>query len=195
MLYDLPQIRKPIEPYVWSDSVFTDSEIDLIHNIAAQCNLEDGSVNQEDSPNTKARRSEIAWLEPNDTTNFIFYKLSNAITELNEVFYNYDLTKMEHLQYTIYDASYKGMYANHTDDHYDADYYRKLSFTLQLNSPEEYEGGELNLYRFKLDKHMTVKKQKGLLAVFPSSTIHEVTPVTSGKRITLVGWIHGPRFR
>jgi PKHD-type hydroxylase len=194
-MYVMPQISKPIEPYAWSSNVFTDSELDLIKEMGNKADLETGSVNQQNNPNTSARRSEIAWLYHNDETDFIYHKLSQAVAQLNEVFYNYDLTTMEPLQYSIYDSSYKGMYRNHTDDSYDAKYYRKLSFSLQLNESEEYEGGDLCLYRFKLTDPMIVKKQKGLLAVFPSSTIHEVTPVTRGKRLALVGWTHGPRFK
>jgi predicted 2-oxoglutarate/Fe(II)-dependent dioxygenase YbiX len=53
---------------------------------------------------------------------------------------------------------------------------RKLSMVLQLSDPSEYEGGELQI----LDKANpeTVTKQKGMITVFPSYTLHQVTPVT-----------------
>jgi len=34
----------------------------------------------------------------------------------------------------------------------------------------------------------------GSISFFPSYTIHEVTPVTSGVRYSLVGWACGPAF-
>lgn len=59
-----------------------------------------------------------------------------------------------------------------------------LSFTLFLNDPEEYEGGDLvieDIGKFKL--------RSGSIIVYPSNKIHEVTEVTSGERYVFVGWI------
>ena len=78
------------------------------------------------------------------------------------------------------------------------EYIRKLSFTLQLSEPDEYEGGEFDLEisgpnaekRFE-----TMKMPKGSIVVFPSYMWHRVRPVTSGVRKSLVGWIMGPPFR
>ena len=33
------------------------------------------------------------------------------------------------------------------------------------------------------------------MAVFPSYSLYEVTPVTKGERYSLVGWITGPQFK
>jgi predicted 2-oxoglutarate/Fe(II)-dependent dioxygenase YbiX len=35
----------------------------------------------------------------------------------------------------------------------------------------------------------------GSLSVFPSYQLHEVTPVESGIRRALVGWVIGPKFK
>ena len=31
--------------------------------------------------------------------------------------------------------------------------------------------------------------------IFSSDTIHRVTPITKGKRVSLVGWFSGPKFK
>jgi PKHD-type hydroxylase len=70
---------------------------------------------------------------------------------------------------------------------------RKLSFSVMLTDPEEYEGGELLL---KIDSFpITPPNKKGTVIFFPSYVLHEVTPVTKGTRKTLVGWVLGPKFR
>jgi PKHD-type hydroxylase len=38
-------------------------------------------------------------------------------------------------------------------------------------------------------------KKRGLITVFPSWTLHQVTPVVKGTRQTLVTWISGPAFK
>lgn len=194
-MWQLPQPIKPNEPYAWARDIFTTDELRLIIEIGKSGDTVDGGVDNKKIPVHEARRSKISWIYPESSTNFIFFKISEALTKINDNFFNYDLTHIENLQFSEYDSAYSGMYRNHTDDGFDTTYYRKLSFSLQLSSPEEYEGGNLLLYRFKLDNPTSVHREQGLFAVFPSSTIHEVTPVTSGTRYTLVGWAHGPRFR
>jgi predicted 2-oxoglutarate/Fe(II)-dependent dioxygenase YbiX len=70
---------------------------------------------------------------------------------------------------------------------------RKLSFTVQLSEPEDYKGGDLCLYLG--DKAEVMKKEQGFVALFPSYVLHEVKPVTSGTRYSLVSWITGKPFK
>ena len=63
-----------------------------------------------------------------------------------------------------------------------------LSFTIFLNEPDTYEGGEL-----QIDYGVSVKKFKGKagqMVVYPTGQLHQVTPVTKGERLVIVGWIN-----
>ncbi len=62
-----------------------------------------------------------------------------------------------------------------------------LSFTLFLNSPSEYDGGELVIHAAGMTQE--IKGEAGFLVLYPSGSIHEVKPVTRGERIVCVGWI------
>ena len=62
-----------------------------------------------------------------------------------------------------------------------------ISFTLFLSDPRDYEGGELAIHTSSMVQN--IKGQAGQLVLYPSSSIHEVKPVTSGERIVCVGWI------
>ncbi|MBB3034878.1 Fe2+-dependent dioxygenase [Alteriqipengyuania lutimaris] len=62
-----------------------------------------------------------------------------------------------------------------------------ISFTLFLAPPDTYEGGELTIH--SAGSTQSVKGERGQLVLYPSSSIHEVRPVTSGERIVCVGWI------
>jgi PKHD-type hydroxylase len=70
---------------------------------------------------------------------------------------------------------------------------RKLSLSIQLTDPKEYEGGELILYED--DKGTEMKKEQGTLVLFPSYILHEVKPVTKGERNSLVAWVTGKQFK
>mgnify|MGYP000211553603 FL=1 len=56
-----------------------------------------------------------------------------------------------------------------------------ISATLFLSEPEEYEGGLLTI-EDTFGKH-GVKLKAGSMVVYPSTSIHEVTPVTQGARV------------
>jgi PKHD-type hydroxylase len=62
-----------------------------------------------------------------------------------------------------------------------------LSFTLFLTPPGEYEGGELVVHAAGMTQEL--KGEAGHLVLYPSTSIHEVRPVTRGERIVCVGWI------
>lgn len=62
-----------------------------------------------------------------------------------------------------------------------------VSCTVFLSDPEEYEGGELTV----IDSYGTheVKLPAGDAIVYPSTSIHEVQPVTSGERVASFLWV------
>jgi PKHD-type hydroxylase len=67
-----------------------------------------------------------------------------------------------------------------------------LSFTLFLDDPASYEGGELVLDSQR--RPQPVKLSAGSLVLYPTSVLHQVAPVRSGRRHAAVGWIES-RFR
>ena len=77
---------------------------------------------------------------------------------------------------------------------------RKLSVTINLNKPGDYEGGNL---KFDFGPHTegeryhecTEIRPQGSIIVFPSFVTHQVTPITKGKRYSLVMWNLGRPFR
>ncbi|MEL6487114.1 MAG: Fe2+-dependent dioxygenase [Pseudomonadota bacterium] len=62
-----------------------------------------------------------------------------------------------------------------------------LSFTLFLSNSADYEGGELIIHNSGLTQQVT--GEWGQLVLYPSTSIHEVKPVTRGERVVCVGWI------
>ncbi len=62
-----------------------------------------------------------------------------------------------------------------------------ISMTLFLSEPEEYEGGELIIE----DTYgsQTVKLAAGDMILYPSTSLHRVTPVTKGRRLASFFWL------
>ena len=84
-----------------------------------------------------------------------------------------------------------GGYGPHTDNaimRKGADRLRTdLSFTLFLSDPEDYDGGALRVHH--AGHVQEVKPAAGDLVLYPSTSVHEVTPVRRGVRLACVGWI------
>ncbi len=75
------------------------------------------------------------------------------------------------------------MSTGHGDEHVRSD----ISCTLFLAEPDEYDGGEL-IVSDTYGEH-EVKLPAGHAIVYPSSSLHRVTPVTRGARIAAFFWV------
>jgi PKHD-type hydroxylase len=69
----------------------------------------------------------------------------------------------------------------------DAQLRSDVSCTLFLSEPDEYDGGEL-IVNDTYGEH-EVKLPAGDLIVYPSSSLHRVTPVTRGARVASFFWV------
>ncbi|MDJ1182991.1 Fe2+-dependent dioxygenase [Roseofilum casamattae] len=81
-------------------------------------------------------------------------------------------------------------YGRHIDNAFmgGANFFRSdLSFTVFLNNPNCYTGGELTIEQ--ADSEMSYKLEAASALVYPSTTLHRVEPVISGERLVAVGWV------
>ena len=125
-------------------------------------------------------------------TSKVIKRLTDITTNLNDRFFKFDIDGLfEGLQYTNYTAP-GNYYGKHTDRGFNTKI-RKLSISIQLTNPKKYTGGDLNLH-FQ-NKPVTMSKEQGTLVIFPSYVLHEVTPVMTGERNSLVAWVSGKNFK
>ena len=176
--------------WAYMDNLFTPEECAQIIAIG-NSKLEEAKVSGKNESNKDIRESQVAWLYGGDIE-FAFRRVTDAVLNLNNQFFNFDLFGMaEGFQFTRYDAP-TGHYGMHIDKMLNGTV-RKLSLTIQLSSPEDYEGGELALQMSKDAEIMP--KELGKMVVFPSYVLHEVRPITKGTRYSLVAWITGKPFK
>ena len=177
-----------INLYAFCNNAFSEKECENIVDIAKTKGLIKGTT----SGKTDARDSQISWLYPSDGMDWVFRKVTDIILDLNKQFFQFDLFGInEGFQFTNYQAP-SGKYGKHIDRGMNM-LVRKLSISIQLTNPKEYEGGELYLYDG--EKGIVMDKAQGTLIVFPSYVLHEVMPVTKGERNSLVTWVTGKQFK
>ena len=181
--------------YTYWDNAFSDEQLNYLQYICkekterAQVGSGTGGV-----VDSNIRRSDVGWLTNTPEHTWVFDILGNVVSNLNAQYYRFDLTGFgEPIQMTNYYGDDKGTYGWHKDFNGDG-VCRKLSLVLQLSDPSEYEGGYLEVMPHTINVER-INKRRGLITVFPSWLLHQVTPVTSGFRQTMVLWVTGPSFR
>jgi PKHD-type hydroxylase len=178
-----------VELWAYHTKVFSPEECQQIINYGKSLESHIGGVK---SNRQEMRKSNVSWIYPNDNTIWIYNRVRDIVLKLNEQYFNFHLIGFcEGFQFTEYKAP-SGYYSTHIDKWTDGPI-RKLSITIQLSDPSDYEGGNLELF-FANDPEIAPKEQ-GLLLAFPSYTLHGVTPVTKGTRYSLVAWISGDPFK
>ncbi|MEM9217633.1 MAG: Fe2+-dependent dioxygenase [Cyanobacteria bacterium P01_F01_bin.150] len=62
-----------------------------------------------------------------------------------------------------------------------------VSFTVFLNDPNTYDGGELVIEG--VDDERAYKLEAGMAIAYPSSTLYRVDPILKGMRLVATGWV------
>jgi PKHD-type hydroxylase len=175
-----------------------------------------GKLNKKEvQHNKKKRNSDVIWMNEN----WIYNQIHPFIHEANRLAgWNFDWDLSEVCQFTKYSVGQH--YGWHCDSYlepfnrpknndgtFPSDHgkIRKLSATISLCEPTEYEGGNLEFdFRNSIDtewkKGKTTKecveiRPRGSIVVFPSFVWHRVKPVTKGTRYSLVVWNLGYPFK
>lgn len=175
--------------------ILSDKEIEKVHEIATWFKPKAGTVGLEgEKLDEEIRDSKVTFIKPDPRTEWLFRKMVDFCKFQNSSYYRYNVGFIELIQYTEYTED--GFYEYHIDS-FDHDYnifveQRKLSVTIQLTDPSEYEGGDLEFYNPRTP--VKAPREKGTAVTFPSYMYHRVTPVTKGKRHSLVMWLTGPDF-
>ncbi|NJN74238.1 MAG: Fe2+-dependent dioxygenase [Limnothrix sp. RL_2_0] len=95
----------------------------------------------------------------------------------------------KHIHHLLFSRYEIGMaYGRHVDNALmDQGLRADVSFTVFLNDPGEYDGGELVIEG--ADDERSYKLAAGDAIVYPSTTLHRVEAVTAGTRLVAVGWV------
>ena len=145
------------------------------------------------------RKSQVAWFESCEENQMIWAKLTMVVAEVNRRYFHLDLNECEPAQLAVYKAAKTkkgthGFYDWHWDLYSNKIFTpRKLSMSLLLNKPEDFEGGELQI--MTSSQSTTLTQAQGRAWFFPSYTVHRVTPVTQGERRSMVIWATGPAVK
>ena len=151
-----------------------------------------GMNKPEGGVDTKKRVTTISWI-PFKEMEAMYVDLNKFIQKANENHFGFgDIRITENAQFTEYPEG--GFYDWHMDCDINMQHeppVRKISMTLLLNDPSEFEGGHLEL----MSPGTFGELKQGHAICFASFINHRVQPVTRGIRQSLVVWFGGKPFR
>ena len=221
--------------YIWfASAAFTPKECDEIDRASLQLQVQEGRIGKDntdtDAPkdtghgnqDDSIRTSTVKWFTDATMPPHITQKIYDLTCQANdETGWQHNFDYKENTQYTVYHADNekpKGdFYTWHTDsgpETYDNGCIRKLSMTVQLSDPDDYEGGHFQWLepqrqfdRMQIDTGRPVidieqcicsapfsAKERGSVIIFPSFLYHQLTPVNRGTRKVLVNWYCGQPY-
>jgi len=178
-------------PYFTFSDFLTEAECDIVTGWGDLQELSDGVIMRDQNKNLvpSIRKSKISWL-PVHGWDWIYDKIYSSVESTNK--WAYDVRGFgELIQFTDYDSTEgDSFYTSHKDTG-PGFHHRKISFVILLDDPKNFDGGDLildNVGKLNLPS-------KGSAVMFPAFMHHQVTPVTSGRRRTLVSWVAGPKLK
>jgi len=201
---------------VWYYTNLPENIVELIESDLAE-NFDEQMADSRlhgDALNKDKRNSQNTWIP---TSHWVAGFLWHYVQRANRENFLYDLRNIdgESLQYTRYaegqfygwhnDAGlatqYKPVSVGNRAEGLAQDFVnenielvRKLSFSIQLSDPDDYEGGNLELID-EANQHYIAPRQRGCICLFDSRTQHRVLKVKKGTRKSIVGWVVGPRWK
>jgi PKHD-type hydroxylase len=167
--------------------LLSQQQLNAIQNILADAEFIDGKLSAGKMAETVKQNQEIS------SSNPVLNQLNNIVMNclIKDTLY-IGATFPQKVATPFYAKYTKGMsYGDHIDDPVMGgqghSYRSDISLTIFLNSPTEYDGGEL-VINSELGQQQ-VKLDAGDAIIYPSSSIHHVNEVTRGERLVAVTWV------
>ncbi len=131
--------------YASIQGCFTKQECEQINSIGQSLEPIEGRISRSTEADNwetqyRIRKSVVRYLPPTDKTEWVFAKMEKLVEFVNQQ-YRYDLQGFEMFQYASYTDG--GHYDWHIDLGPGRESTRKLSISLQLSDPADYDGGQL----------------------------------------------------
>ena len=185
----------PFQYYVWPDVLSLDERkymVDFINsNYDSVEPVGQGATTTEGISKKNLNCKYISWYKIKEKMNFIIDRAYNA----NNYYFGYNLyPKNDHDIFLLntYNENIKASYDWHVDESRDQMQDIKLTVLINL-STQNYEGGKFSMF-YTNEFSIPDYDKPGSMIMFKSFMNHKVSPITSGERISLAGFLTGPKF-
>jgi predicted 2-oxoglutarate/Fe(II)-dependent dioxygenase YbiX/peroxiredoxin len=131
------------------------------------------------------RRNDLAVLRP-DVRDAIRGQIVRRLVPAIERFFQFSATRMDRYIVACYDSEVGGHFSRHRDNVNAGAQHRRFAVTINLN--HDYDGCDLAFPEFG---SKTYRAPHGGAVVFSCGALHQVTPVTRGRRYAFLAFMYG----
>jgi PKHD-type hydroxylase len=171
--------------FIQIDNLLSAEEVQAIAGIARQARFVDG---RRSNPHNTSKVTEIA--EAEDPMAQKASQLALVALQRNEQARNF-VFPLRMAMPTLARYAVGMKYGAHTDAAFlpigKQPLRSDVSCTIFISDPRDYEGGELTIYLGS--ETLSIKGKPGAAVFYPSTTVHEVAPITSGERLVIIAFI------
>jgi len=179
------------------EPIFSPEQCQDIINVGHQQKAQEAKVGHKEEAegkyDTKKRITTISWI-PFNVMPAMYKIIERSMLQANGNHFGYEGMQLtEYAQFTEYPKG--GFYDWHMDAEANCQYeppVRKISMTILLSDPSEFEGGDLE---FMTEGNKPPQLMQGQAIYFCSFIRHRVAKVKKGMRRSLVMWFGGPSFK
>ena len=136
--------------------------------------------------NHKLKQRRDLSVEDMETRRLIRERIVNRVVPVMERFFSYRPTRMDRYLVSCYDAETGGHFARHRDNVNAGAQHRRFAASFNLN--RDYDGCDLIFPEFG---RRLYRAPEGGAIVFSTGALHQVTPITRGKRYAFVPFFYG----
>ncbi|MBV8889408.1 MAG: 2OG-Fe(II) oxygenase [Alphaproteobacteria bacterium] len=131
------------------------------------------------------RRQDLVIVDP-ELREIMRDRIVRRLLPAVERYLQFNATRMDRAMVSCYDAATRGHFSRHRDNINAGAEHRRFAVSLSLN--KDYDGGELVFPEFG---RRSYRPPSGGAIVFSCGALHEVTPVTRGRRYVFVPFLYG----
>ncbi len=126
-------------------------------------------------------------IKDRELVGYLDAKLGRRINPEIQKSYQTRVTKREDLRIACYDAEDKGHLGAHRDNPTPQTRHRRFTFSITLNA-EEFKGGALRFPEYGAQRYLVAT---GSAIIWSAALLHEVEPITEGRRFILGAHLYG----
>ena len=131
------------------------------------------------------RRNDLSVLHP-QVRDVIRSQIVRRLLPAIDRFFQFQATRMDRYIVACYDSATHGHFYRHRDNVNAGGQHRRFAVTLNLNG--DYDGGDLTFPEFGTRSY---RAPHGGAVVFSCGALHQVTPMTRGKRYAFLAFLYG----
>lgn len=187
MIYPISKNKLKSSDYAINLNFLSDEEIQMIFDLSQNINYEEGETIDKTKNIRECLVKSLPW---DDNFSWLYEKIVSSVNNINDINFGFSINGINSLQLIRYEENSIGYFPHVDTVDVSPNVKRKISLSIQLSNSDDYRGGDV-IIDCDTPRRCVFSRNKGSIIIFKSDLKHQVLPISSGVRYSLVTWICG----